>query len=96
MIPPTIGKSVVNPLTTLKTLAAAMLFILNSFIRKTIKLLVHPPAASDNPAIVAEFHNQKLSNVSHILTIGNKLNLSSNQKRIQDLKFLYQPQVNTQ
>lgn len=58
MIPPRIGKIVVNPLTTLKTLAAAMLLMLNSFIRKTIKLLVHPPAASDKPAMVAEFSNQ--------------------------------------
>lgn len=49
---PKIGKIVLHPLAMLYTLAALTLFMLNSSIKYTIKLLFHPAAANDNPAIL--------------------------------------------
>lgn len=48
---PKIGKIVLHPFAMLYTLAALTLFILNSSIKYTIKLLFHPAAATDKPAM---------------------------------------------
>ncbi|KAI8523955.1 hypothetical protein RHMOL_Rhmol13G0111800 [Rhododendron molle] len=55
-IAPRTGNIDVQPLTTFQSWAASMLFTLNSPIKNTIKLLIHPPAASVRPAIVAAKH----------------------------------------
>lgn len=58
---PKTGKIVLHPLAMLYTLAALTLFMLNSSIKYTIKLLFHPAAANDNPAILPI----QISNIYH-------------------------------
>ncbi|KAI8523957.1 hypothetical protein RHMOL_Rhmol13G0112000 [Rhododendron molle] len=57
-IAPSTGNIAVQPLTTFQSLAASMLFTLNSPIMNTIKLFIHPPDASVKPAIVAVKHKR--------------------------------------
>ncbi|KAH7838411.1 hypothetical protein Vadar_026021 [Vaccinium darrowii] len=58
---PRTGSRVVQPLTTFQIWAASMLLTLNSLIMNTIKLLLHPPTASVNPATVAVKDTDKIT-----------------------------------
>ncbi|KAG5515431.1 hypothetical protein RHGRI_036474 [Rhododendron griersonianum] len=73
-IAPRIGNMVVQPLTTFQIWAASMLFTLNSPIMNTIKLNIHPPDASVNPATVAA--RNKHANTSYSTWVQRRSNKS--------------------
>lgn len=52
------GKKLMQPLTTFAIWAASMRSMLNSLIRKTIRLADQPPAATVSPNRVAAHHSQ--------------------------------------
>lgn len=72
---PKIGKIVLHPFAILYTFAALTLFMLNSCIRYTIKLLFHPAAASDSPAMLPiNNFNNKSSILHYIWSMGKRTN----------------------